>query len=123
MRPTQVQFAARYAVPRKHAGSTKVSSSSGWPKRAGQSAAARRAHSASTRDARFGTRGPGSTRKRLLFASRCWRSCWVRKSQPIQRSRAAYFSAAAEKRASATHSPRRTAAYHSISPIFGSAPR
>ena len=120
----QVQFAAGYTVPRKRAGSTKVSSSSsGWPKRAGQSAARRRPHSASTREPRFGTRRPGRIRKRLLLASRCWRSYWVRKSQPIQRSRAPHFSAGAEKPASATHSPRQRAAYHSVSPIFGSAPR
>ena len=33
------------------------------------------------------------------------------------------FSAGAEKPASATHSPRQRAPYHSVSPIFGSAPR
>ena len=91
--------------------------------RVGQSAARRHPHSASTREPRFGTRRPGRIRKRLLLASRCWRSYWVRKSQPIQRSRAPHFSAGAEKPASATHSPRQRAAYHSVSPIFGSAPR
>ena len=111
-------------APRKRAGSTKVSSStSGWPKRAGQSAASRRSHSASTREPRFGARRPGRIRKRLLLASRCWRSYCVRKSQPIQRSRAPHFGAGAEKPISATHAPRQRAAYHSVSPIFGSAPR
>ena len=69
---------------------------------------------------------PGSAHSRPagsgtgLFATRCSRSCWVRKSQPIQRSRAPHFSAGAEKRQPLA---RRCATCHSVSPIFGSAPR
>ena len=82
-----------------------------------------RSHSASTREPRFGARRSGRIRKRLLLAIRCWRSYCVRKSQPIQRSRAPHFRAGAEKPISATHAPRQRAAYHSVSPIFGSAPK
>src|SRR2546429_828435 len=45
--------------------------------------------------------------------------CW-RKLQPIQRSRAAHFSAEAEKLNSATHCSRQLATYQSVSPILRS---
>ena len=111
-------------VPRKRDGSTKVSSSSsGWPKRFGQSETRRRSHSDSSREARLGRCQPGRIGKRLLSVTRCNRSYCTRKSQPIQASRARHFKAGAEKPISATHSRRQRATYHCVSPILGKAPR
>src|SRR6184192_2820660 len=65
----------------------------------------------------------GRIRKRLLLTTSFKRAyCW-RKLQPIQRSRAAHFSAEAEKLNSATHCSRQLATYQSVSPILGKWPR
>ena len=69
--PAGVHPAARQQDPRKRDGSTNISASgAGWPNRSSMSSDSRRTDSASTREARFGTRRCASARNRLLFAAR-----------------------------------------------------
>ena len=87
-----------------------------------QSATMHRSHSDRKREPRLALR-PSSSILTLL-AIRCRRPYWMRRSQPIQSSRAAHLSAADEKAASATQSPSpKSPACQMLSPILGPAPR
>jgi len=65
----------------------------------------RRTDNDSTRDARFGTRTPGNTRNRQLFATRCKRRNCASRAQPIHLSRTVTLNAPAHQPSNATQTP------------------